>query len=311
VVLIGAGANSARQQRHKLNTWEPVRARVDSAVVATPATPRRAVYAPRYWVTYHLRGASVSAEATAPVYSGNYAAAIRVVERARAAGTIDALANPANPPELAVDAGYNARFFFTGLLLTALGVFFAGFGVLFYSLGGHRTGPAARTSIASPPAIAGVYIGALFGVTFAAAAILLLARSRQQERSWSLTRAQVDSADVVLASEERGRRTWAPRLWLTYARDDHAFHAPYVGEVSTSNYDAQAARAADAVRAARFDILLSPADPYRFQAAKQRFIGGLFGPLLFGLFSAGCFGLAALFWRVSRGETRRPRRKRS
>ncbi len=302
LVMLYVAGLWAWHARERLRTWPLIQARVDSAAVVTPRAPRQALYGPRYWLTYTLRGATVSTVAARSVLTSDYAGVAREAERARQSGTVPAIVDPANRRDLELDPGVNARFFFDSIIMGALGLVFAGFGALFFVVG-RRQGMdrPSQAAFATPPAF-GVAFATVMGTLFLGGAVL---GARATARpGWTPVEARVDSADVVQETAKR-RTTYAPRLWLGYTVSGRAYHAPLDATWSSTNYDAQARLARDAERAGTIRILVSPREPYAVARADQGLLSRILFPAIFGLFAIMSFGMALLFRRG------RPSRHRS
>lgn len=301
LVMLYVAGLWAWHARERLRTWPLVQAHVDSAAVVTPRAPRQALYGPRYWVTYTLRGAMVSTVATRSVLTSDYAGVAREAERARRSGTVPAIVDPADARDLELDPGVNARFFFDSIIMGALGLVFAGFGALFFVVGRRQGMDRPSQAAFTMPAAFGVAFATVMGVLFLGGAVI---GARATARpGWAPVEARVDSADVVQETEKHST-TYAPRLWLAYTVTGRAFHAPLDATWSSSNYDSQARYAADAVRAGTIRILVSPREPYDVARADQGLVSRVTFPAIFGLFALICFGMALLFRRG-----RRPRHR--
>src|SRR5439155_3088969 len=176
-----------------------------------------------------------------------YASPWRRMESALRRGTVPALVNPRDPGDLRLDAGWNATFFLAPLVLVGVGIFFCGFAALFYWFGRQFGMKQVAAGFVSAPAKYGVWFGLIMGLGFLGAGSFALYLRMHQSATWRRIDAQVDSADVVRTSS-RGGSIYAPRYWLSYTWNDTLFHAPLGQSWSTSNYNAQAQRAAEAAR---------------------------------------------------------------
>jgi len=310
LVMLYVAGLWAWRAHERLRTWPLVQAHVDSAAVLTPRAPRQALYGPRYWVTYTLRGATVSTVTTRSVLTSDYAGVAREVERARRSGTVPAIVDPADARDLELDPGVNARFFFDSIIMGALGLVFAGFGALFFVVG-RRQGmdSPSQATFATPPAF-GVAFATMMGVLFLGGAVI--AARMTARPGWTPVEARVDSADVVQETQKHGT-TYGPRLWLSYSVSGRAYHVPLDATWSSSNYGAQARHGAEAVRAGTMRILVSPQEPYDMARADEGLASRIAFPAIAGLLALLCFGMAALFWRGRRTGRRakaRPRHER-
>lgn len=312
VVLLGIAVHLAARRRAALERWPIVRARVDSASVATPDHPREDVYAPRLWLSYRYGGRAWSAPAVEEVYSSGYGRAVRAAERAARAESARVMLDPRDPRALTLDPGYNWRYFFGALLLGGLGLFFCAFGAAFAVLWRRQGGSPVASTL--QPMSSGGRWGAPFafvmGVLFIAAGALGAWTLRRERVEWSAVRARVDSADVVRQSAGGGRGDiYAPRLWVTYSVAGRTYRAPLVGGVYRSDRAAVSRRTDAARLAGAASVLVNPADPYDVIEARAASARALWLPALFALLGAGCIALGALLRRDA-GGVRRPRRSR-
>ena len=178
-----------------------------------------------------------------------------------------------------------------------MGIFFCGFAALFYWFGRQFGMKQVAAGFVSAPAKYGVWFGLIMGLGFLGAGGFALYLRMHQSATWRRIDAQVDSADVVRTSS-RGGSIYAPRYWLSYTWNDTLFHAPLGQSWSTSNYNAQAQRAAEAARIGHMTALLNPREPLDLVAENPRGLD-LLVVLVWILVTSLCFGLAFLFHRLS------------
>jgi len=306
-VLFACAGVSAYRSVVRLRTWPAVDAHVDSATIVTPQRPREAVYAARYWVSYPRLGHTVKTVVTQGVFTSNYAGLARAVGLAHRSGSVRALINPTDAWALTLDTPWHGDLFFTALVLGFLALAFGGLGAAFLWASGRGDAGGANSFWIPLPARYGVVFCLVMGTLFLGTGTLAGVLSARQHRTWRRLDAGVDSADVVSSSDRNGT-TYAPRYWLSYAVGDSLLHSPLVQSWSSSSYQAQARRAAEAARARRMSVLVNQNDPYDVKAGRESAWVSALWYGLWGFFTLLCFGLAYVFHRISGSDKRRSRR---
>lgn len=304
LVLLALAARDAAALRTELTTWPIVRARVDSATVASPAQPRQERYAPRLWLTYTVGGRTYTGTADAAMHAGTYERAVRAARAAARAGHATVLVSPRDVHALSLDPGYNWRFFVDPLLLGVCAIACWCL-TAFFALTRQRPAgePAPRHTASASPG-AGAFALAV-GLLLVGGGIAGVARLREQSTTWPRVQALVDSADVVWRSTSssfsRHHGLYAPRLWVTYVARGRRFHAPVISGAYRSGPDDATAAVNAARRDGRVSVLVDPDDPYDIVDRLTGSAPLLWHPALFALLGLGCVALGVTLLRAGRG----------
>ncbi len=319
VVLLSISIRSASGRVEKLRSWPRVEARVDGGNVESlfRRGQHEAMYAGRLQLQYEFRGQRYIVPATEEVYSSHYAGQARGVQEAIRDGRVNVLLDPGQPSAPVLNAGYNAEFFFTSLILGWMGIVFSFLAVVFWRTFRDELPGATKKSSSRG---GGGWVAAFFavlGIGFVAGGSAAFWFAQRELTTWIPIDALVDSTDVVWrSSRSRGSGSansgsspvdlYAARAWITYSLRDSAYHVPVVRGAYSNDSSGAARDAAALLRSGSMRARVNPANPFDAAIERPGAVRRFWLPALFIVPGLVCLFLT---WLIGRRKTRRrPRR---